>query len=150
MLPMIAVRQALGTLLAADAALLAPAMNPNKIALIIAAFVPNENLALASLTLASSNGLSPLAGIAGTQGTALDPVSQAQIITMLPPTTGWRWVTSGSFASPITVFGYALTDNAGAVLLAVEQLPVPITVQAAGYQVELDPIQMTFVLQPIN
>lgn len=150
MLPMQAVRLQLGTLLAADATTLAPASTPNKVALIVAPFTPQETLVVADLTLASGNGLDPLAGIAGAQGVAQDPISGAQIITLLPPATGWRWVTSGSFASPITVFGAALTDSTGATLFAVEQLAAPITVEAPGYQVELDPLQMTFVLQPLS
>lgn len=149
MLPMVAVRLKLGTLLAGDTSTLAPAI-ANKIALITAPFVLQETLVIGSLTLASGNGLDPLSGIAGAQGVAQDPVSGAQILTLLPPTTGWRWVTSGTFTTGITIFGAALTDSTGATLLAVLQLAAPITVLEAGYQIELDPVQMTCVLQPVS
>lgn len=148
-LPMEALRLQLGVLLAADATTLAPASLENKIALIIAPFVLAETLVYSDLVLAAANGLAPLAGIAGAQGVAQDPVSQSQIITILPPPTGWRWVSSGS-GFPITVYGAALIDNGATTLLAVEQFSVPIQLTAAGYQVEIDPVQMTFVLQPLS
>ena len=82
---------------------------------------------------------------------ALDPITNEQVITLKAGTTGgWRWVTSGGLDTPITVYGYALTDSTGATLLAAQKLPNPTTVQADGYQIELDPIQMNLVLAPIS
>lgn len=150
MLPMIALRQALGTLLAADATYLAPATNANKIALIGAPFTLSENLTVGALTLLSANGLGPILGAVGAQEVALDPVTQAQIITLVPGAgSGWRWVSSGTFTGPITVYGFALCDNALANLWAAASLPQPIVINAAGYQVDLDPVQITFVLAPM-
>lgn len=151
MLPMSAVRLQLGNLLAADATTLAPATNANKIALVVAAFALSENLVAADLTLAAGNGLDPISGSTGSQEVALDPVTQEQLITLKPgATSGFRWVSSGSFTSPITVYGFALLDSTLADLLAAELLPTPIAIVAAGYQIDIDPVTMTFNLQPIS
>ena len=151
MLPMAAVRLQLGALLAADATTLAPASDANMIALITAAFALTENLTVGDLTLAAGNGLDPIAGATGAQEVALDPATNEQLITLKPgASSGWRWVTSGGLAVPITVYGFALTDNAGTTLLAAEQLAAPITVAADGYQIDIDPVQMTLVLAPVS
>jgi hypothetical protein len=150
MLPMQAVRTQLGALLAADVTTLAP-VAANQAALIIAPFSPSEQLTVSSLTLGSTNGLAPKACATGSAEVAIDPTSQAQLITLVPGSgSGFRWVTSGSWTAPITVYGVALIDSTGAVLLAVEQFAQPITVSASGYQIDADPLQMVFVLQPLS
>lgn len=150
MLPMIAVRKQTGILLADDATTLAPATNANKIALIGAAFSLNENLVLSSLTLLTGGGLTAITGTVGAQAVAIDPVTGDQIITLLPGTGTWRWVSSGGAGYPKTVYGYALVDNGIANLLAAQTLATPIVLTADGQQVDLDPITMRFVLQPIS
>ena len=150
LLPMKAVRLQLGTLLAADPTTLAPATLANEVALIIAPFALSENLTVGSLTLASTNGLSPISCAVGAQEVAQDAMSGAQLITIVPGAgTGFRWVSSGSFTAPITVYGYALLTNGGATLLGAQTLPAPIVFQTAGFQIDLDPVQIGFVLQPM-
>ena len=73
MLPMVAVRERLGALLAADATTLAPATDANLIALIVAAFALSENLTVGDLTLAAGNGLDPIAGATGAKRWHLTP-----------------------------------------------------------------------------
>lgn len=150
MLPMKALRLQLGTLLAADATTLAPAMNANKIALVVAPFSLSENLTAGSLTFGTTNGLTPIAGATGAQGVGLDPATQQQLIQILPPAGGWKWTTTGSFSGAITVYGYALVDTTLANLLAAALLPTPLTVNAAGYLLDIDPVEMRFVLQPAS
>jgi hypothetical protein len=149
MLPTQAVRLEIGTLLAADATTLAPAASANKIALITAPFVLNENTTLASLTLASTGGLAPIAGAVGAQPAGVNPTTLQQEILIAPPAGGYKWTTSGA-TYPTTIYGYALTNNAGTTLLALAQLPVPITVTADGQLVDIDPVYLTFVLQPVS
>jgi hypothetical protein len=87
----------------------------------------------------------------GAQEVAIDPTSQAQLITLVPGSgSGFRWVTSGSFTAPITVYGIALVDSTGAILLAAELFAQPITVSASGYQIDGDPLQLVFNLQPVS
>jgi hypothetical protein len=150
MLPMKAVRLQLGALLAADATTLAPASNANKIALIIAPFTASENLTAGALTLATDLGMAPIAGVVGSQEVGLDPATQEQVIVIKSPAGGYSWLTSGAWTGARTVYGYALLDNTLATLLAVQPLPTPITVSAPGYLIDVDPVELTFVLSPVS
>lgn len=149
MLPMKALRLALGELLAADIPTLAPAA-ANKIALIAAAFTEQEDLVLGDLTFATFTGSTPKAGAAGAQQAGINPLTGDQCITNLAPAGGWRWECTAAPAVPETIFGYALTDNAGAIVLAVEQLVDAIVVANIGDTIDLGAVQMTFVLQPMS
>jgi hypothetical protein len=149
MLPVRSVRLQLGILLAADTTTLAPA-TANKIALVKAPFVPAEDLALGDLTLADFDGSTPIAGSTGAQPVAIDPATGDQIITIKDPLGAYRWVTSGITNLPQTIYGYALVDNAAAVLLATALLPVPVTLTAAGQQIDLGAVTMVLVQQPIS
>jgi hypothetical protein len=149
MLPMQAVRLRLGTLLADDTTTLAP-VAANNVHIIIAPFTEIETLTVADLTLATANGLAHIACATGNQEVAIDPVSLAQIITIVPGAgTGFRWVSSG-ITTNIIVYGYALIDSTGATLLAVQSFPTPIIITATGQQIDADPIQMTLVQTPIS
>jgi hypothetical protein len=150
MLPMSALRLSLGSSLAANATYLAPASLPNAIALIIAPFTPNENLTLAALTLATFTGSTPIDGIAGAQEVSIDPVTLQQKITIKPPAGGWRFACTAGSGLPQTIYGYALVDNAVAVLLGVQVLPTPITITASGQAIDLGVVEMDFVAQPIS
>lgn len=151
MLPMLAVRLQLGNLLAADPTTLAPASHANEIALIIAPFTPNENLAIGDLTLANSNGLSPIPLAVGTQPDGVNPVTgQQQINLPAAAAPGLLWTTTGSFPPTITVYGYALVTNGAAELLAVQSIPSPISFDAPGQILDLDPATIVFDLQPMT
>ncbi len=149
MLPMIALREALGALLAADIPTLAPAA-ANKIALVNAPFALDENLVLASLSFATFTGSAPKAGAAGAQGVGNDPGTGQQLITILAPVGGWRFVCTVAPGAPETIYGFALTDNAGAVLLGAALLDTPITITLVGDEIDLGAIPITFVLQPMS
>jgi hypothetical protein len=151
MLPMRAVRLRLGVMLAADATTLAPASDANVVALIVANFTLTENLVIGDLTLGAGNGLDPIACATGAQLVALNAQTQAQVITIKEgATTGFRWVSSGSIPSPIGIFGYALLNEAMDTVLAATKLATPINITAPGQEYNAEPIQMTFVQQPIN
>lgn len=149
MLPMKAIRTALGDLLAADVALLAPA-TANVIALIAAPFTPDENLVIGDLTLATFTDSDPIAGTTGAQQVGFDPVTQEQVITVLAPLGGYRWETGDTANLPQTIYGFALVSDGLVTLLAVAELPEPITLQDAHQFIDLDPIEFRFVLQPIS
>lgn len=150
MLPMLAVREQLGILLAADATTLAPGTNANKLALIVAPFTPSENLTASGLTLGASHGLTPITGVTGAQSVGIDPVTGEQVIYIKSPAGGYQWVSSGSFPPPITLYGIALLDTTLATLIAVEAFTTAISVSAAGQIVDVDPVTLTFVLTPMS
>jgi len=150
-LPMVALRNKLATLLAADATTLAPASLANKVQLITAPFAASENLAIANLTLASGNGLGAISCATGTQNTGADPITSAQIITLIPASgSTFRWLSSGTISPAITLYGIALTDNGSATLLGVQAFSTPIPITAAGQVVDVDPVTIKFVLQPMS
>jgi len=149
MLPIKAIRLSLGELLAADTAYLANAA-ALKIALIMAEFTPTEDLAFADITLADFTGSTPLAFGTGTQQAGNDPDTGDQRVTMKDPAGGLRWETTALTNLPQTIYGFALLDNAGTVLLATELLPVPLALTEVGQEVTIGSARMTIVLEPLS
>lgn len=145
-----AVREQLGTLLAADATTLAPAVSANKIALVAAPFTPDENLTLAGLTLATFTGSAPKAGATGAQPTGIDPATGDQFILIAPPAGGYIFTCTVAPGAPQTIYGFVLTDNAGATLLAMALLPAAVTIANVGDSVLIENNVLTLVSQPIS
>jgi hypothetical protein len=150
MQPQKAVRLQLGALLAADPTTLGPVL-ANKVSLVTTPFSDGENFAIGDLTYAAAHGLDPILCATGASEVAVDPVSQQQIITLKPGAgSGFRWVTTGGLVGPVNIYGFALMDNAAAVLLGVQALANPIILNGDGYQIDADPLQMIFVLLPLS
>lgn len=150
MLPMKPVRLALGELLAAAAAFLAPAIAANKIALIAAPFNPTETMTPASLTLATFTGSTPKAGAVGAQQAGINPATAEQVITILAPLGGWRWECTAAPVAPEGIFGYALISDDDATLLAVKLLDTPVSIAAVGDFIDLGAVEFRVVLQPLS
>jgi hypothetical protein len=150
LLPTLALRLQLGTLLAADATTLAPVSNANKVALVNMAFTPNENMLIGALSFATFTGSTPLAGAAGAQGVGIDPATGDQIVTVLAPAGGWRWTCTAAPVSAETIYGYALTDHGGTTLLGTALLTPPISITEVGDLVDLGAVEITFVAQPMS
>jgi hypothetical protein len=150
MRPNVALRLELGTLLAADPATLAPAVNGNKIALVMQPFVPTEDLIATDLTYATFTGSTPIQGSTGAQLTGVDPATGEQVLTIKAPLGGWRWHTTATTNLPETIYGFALLDSTLASLYAVQLLPTPIALTESGQEIDLGAVTITFVLQPMN
>jgi hypothetical protein len=150
MLAMKNVRTQLGVLLAADATTLAPATLVNNIALIALAFSLSEGIVIGDLTLATFTGSTPLGGAVGGQQVGNDPLTGEQVVTIKEPLGGWRWICTTAPALPETIFGYALLDNANAVVLGVAVLPVPITITSVNDEINLGAVKLRVNLQPLT
>ena len=150
MLPMKALRLGLGEALAADTATLAPAVTPNKIALVIANFSLTENLAIGDLTYATFAGGSAKAGVAGDQQAGVKPLTGDQAITILAPAGGWRWECTAAPTPIQVVYGFALANDAGDELLAAALLDTPIAIGDVGDFLDLGSVEITFVIQPMT
>lgn len=137
MQPTLALREQMAALLAADATTLAPAMNANKIFLVMNNIVPTEQSVLADMTAATFTGSGALLVGTGAQEVALDPANNDAIIDLLPPTTGFRWVTGDAVNLPQTIYGYALVDHGVTTLLACAKLDNAVTLTAAGQRVDI-------------
>lgn len=149
MLPMKALRLALGSLLAADVPTLAPA-TANQVALVAAPFSLGEDLVIGSLTLASFVGSTPIAGVAGAQGVGIDPATGQQQVNLTSPAGGWRFTCTTAPGTPQTIYGAVLTDTTGATLLAAALLPTPLSVSVVGDVIDLGSLDISFVLQPMS
>jgi hypothetical protein len=118
--------------------------------LVKAAFAPAEDIAFAGLTYADFDGSTPIVCGTGTQPVGIDPATQDQKITIKAPAGGFRWETSGITNLPQTIYGYALVDNADAVLLAMALLPTPLLLTEIGDEINLGAPELTIVTNPIS
>lgn len=150
MLPMIALRLAIGDFLSSELPLAALAAT-NKVRLVIADFTPNENMAYADLTVATFTGSTALAAALGAQQDGLDPITGDQVVTMVEPLGGWRWITVDAVNLPQTVYGWALCDEIGPpVLLALGKFPEPIALTIAGQEIRIPSVNFRINQQPIS
>jgi len=87
---------------------------------------------LADFTPATFTGSTALSAGTGTQPVFYD--SSDGFLTMMidDPAGGWHWTCTADPSSPETIYGYYLTDNAGAVLLGAGRLATPVTISASG------------------
>lgn len=150
MLPKQSVRLLFGSLLAANAGSLAPAADPNKIALFKNAIVPNEELSIDDFELADFDGSTPIAGATGAQAVAVDPVTGQQRITIKDPAGGYRWVTSGVTNLPQTIYGHVLLVNDLSEWIAMEVWDEPVTLNATGQEVSVPSAKIDIVLNPAS
>lgn len=136
MLSTAALRQQLLILLAADTTTLAPAADNLKMALIKNAVVPSEAIVFADLQLADFDGSTPLDIGLNTQPTGLDPFNNDIILDFKPPTTGFRWETTGLTNLPQTIYGYAVLTNALDDVYCVALFDTPIVLTAINQRVD--------------
>lgn len=126
MIPVKALSEQLAILLAADATTLAPAVNANKVGLVVANFTPTPDTVYGDLVISADTGLTPLLGVAGAQPESIDPLTGEFVVRISPPLGGFRWETPGGFTGPVTVFGFALFNNAANALYGSLKLTTPI------------------------
>lgn len=130
------------TLLGGDTTTLAPAASPPKLRLAQAAFVPSVALLIGGLTEASFTGYAALLCAINAQQVFQDPVSGQQCIQMIEPLGGWHYLVTSATGLPQTIYGYYLTDNAGATLYASALFPTPIVLNANGQAVDVSQARM--------
>jgi len=143
MVPTLALREKAMQLLAADTATLAPAANAKKIALVKVDFPPAETLVFADLDLADFDGSTPLDLGLGTQAEGLNPGTTDAVIDLKLPAGGLRWETTGLTNLPQTIYGWALLDNAGTLLMASGIFEDPITLTAVNERVDVTQAKIT-------
>lgn len=137
MIPVQALQDQAYTLLAADATWLAPAVSANKVHLFVNPAVPSPQSVLGDFTEAAYTGYVALAGTTGTQTTYIDPLTQDRTILIDPPLGGWYFPCTVTPGAPVTVYGYYVTDNAGAVLIGSGLLLTPEVINLASQAVLL-------------
>jgi len=128
-------------LLAADAATLAQAADPNHVVLLMEPVTPSEGLVMADVTPADFTGSTPIEVELGAQGEGLDANTDDGIISILPPVGGWRWETTGTTNLPQTIYGFALTNEAETTLYGAEALETPIVLTGVNQVVQLPAVE---------
>jgi hypothetical protein len=131
-------------LLAADPTTLAPAAagSENLIALIDQAFTPSELITPAALHIASFNGATAKAVKFGTQPTGDDPLSADCIIDLLSVDGAFRFQTADAVGMPVSIYGFALFNNALTTVLACETFPTPIQLTGPGQVIDISDAQL--------
>jgi len=130
----------LATLLAADTSFLANASAP-KVGLITAPFTPSIDRVIGDLTISALTGLVPIAAVAGGMPESVDPVTGELIVEIEAPTGGFRWETGGGTTYPVTVYGFALGNNAMNNLYGTESLETPVTLTADNQSITAPPLK---------
>lgn len=131
----------LSALLAADTALLANAVGP-KVGLITAPFSPGLERVMADLTISALTGLTPLAIVFGAQNESVDPATGELIVELRVPAGGLRWETGGGTTYPVTVYGFAVGNNAMTNLYFTESLPASVTLTADNQSITAPPLTL--------
>lgn len=127
MIPAIELANAIVDAAAADTAYLAAA-TAMKVFPVVSNFVPSRSLDIGDLTLATfTGGGAKLAGT-GAQDVFHDPLTAMRTIQIKSPAGGWTWECTAAPAEPETVYGFIVTDNAGAVLIGSGLLPTPVQI----------------------
>jgi hypothetical protein len=130
----------LSTLLAADTANLASA-TAMKVGLITAPFTPSIDQLMADIEISVLTGLVALAQTAGAQNESIDPITGELIVEIKPPAGGNRWETPVGFTPPVTVYGFALGNNAMTVLLGTHKLDEPIVLTGDNQSITAPPLE---------
>lgn len=130
---------------AADTAFLA-AVAAMHVHLAAANFTPDLDIDVASFVEATFTGGGPLDAGTGTQTVFYDVATGLLTIEILEPAGGWHWDCTVTPGSPETIYGIYVTDNADAVLIGCQLFDVPLTISAAGEGLDVDKIQLRFLL----
>lgn len=141
MTPSSAIKQRALTLLAGDTMTLAQAMNANEIALIVSAFTPSGDLVPGDVTFATFMGSAPISAELMAQQVGYDPVREEWFIEIIPPVGGWYYECSMAPGAPETVYGFMLTDMAGATNYGAQLLATPVIIQDVADSVNLGAVR---------
>jgi hypothetical protein len=144
-----ALRNSAMSLLAADTTALADA-TPNKMRLAKNNFAPSENTLIGDIVEADFDGYAAKTITAGVQPEGFDPTTDASVIDLSPPAGGFRYASTGITSLPMTIYGYYVTDGAGAVLLASAAFPTPIVITRTGQVIDLGDARLSLPANSIT
>jgi hypothetical protein len=144
MVPGNTILDAIVNLLAGDTATLA-SLTAMKVHLAKAAFTPGPGMVPGDFTEAAFTGSTALDAGTGTQTVFVDPATGLRTIQIEEPAGGWTWLCTAGTGLPETIYGYYVTDNAGAVVYGAQRFTTPITITASGQAVNISWIRFTFL-----
>lgn len=144
MVPTTVLADSLMAAMAGDTASIAPAALACHVHLIIEDFTPGPGTDFTALDEATYTGGADKSAGVGAQQDGQDPATGQRLVRLLEPAGGWTWTCTVAPATPETVFGWVVTDNADAVTLGSGKLDVAVTVSAVGDMVTIDHIDLPF------
>lgn len=137
MIPTKTVELAGASAIAAAAAMFNPAAGSEQL---IVLFKNNElitrNTILADLTLAAFEGYGAIECAAGAPQVAINPVTGAFEVRLREPAGGFEWIAGGEDL-PETIYGFAVLNNAGTLLIAAQNFDTPIVLNAANQVIDV-------------
>jgi|SRR5215210_4148944 len=99
---------------------------------------PAPELTFADLVLADFTGYNQLSLSDNIPNFGIDPLSGDYVGTLLPPAGGFRFEVDNTAGNlPQTIYGWALLDTAGTLLLGTELIDPPVTLTAAFQVIDL-------------
>jgi len=113
-------------------------------------FTPGPTLDFTTLTEATFAGSAAKTAAAGAQQFFTDPTTGQRICQLIEPAGGWHWLCTADPASPETIYGYVVTDQADAVTLGGDVFEEPFVIAAAGEAVDQDQVRFTFPISPLS
>lgn len=151
MTPVKAFVDAIAEAIGADVAFLAEATPFVRVSLVAAAFTPTPNLLMGDLTLATRTGLEPLHAASAATQVGTDSATGEKIIQCRAPAGDWHWETTDDTEDAETIYGYALSDAAGANLIATALLDTPVLFHALtdGEQLDIDQVRFRMPVTPL-
>lgn len=108
-----------------------------KIRLIKEPFTLDKGLVIGDLTFADFTGSTAKACGAGEAQAGINPLTGQRMIRLREPAGGFEWFVTGTPNLPQTIYGYAVTNNAGDALVAVALLDDPVTLTAEGQVIDI-------------
>jgi len=124
-------------LLATDTTTIAAVGSAPNVHLIKEAFVPSRTTDFLSMEEAGFTGGGAKAATAGNQQSFTDPVTGNTVVQLLEPVGGWHWQATVAPASPQTIYGWCVTDNADAVTYGSDLFDDPPIVTSIGDAVDI-------------
>jgi len=131
------IEDAMRDLLAADTGTLAPAALANHVHLIMDPFTPADNTDFTALTEATFTGSAAKSAGVGPQQAFFNPAENVNVVQLLEPVGGWHWQATVAPASPQTIYGWCVTDNADAVTYGSDLFDDPPIVTSIGDAVDI-------------
>ncbi len=142
MTPSNLVLAAIGPAIMAHAGTFAPAEDENKVVLLKGAFTPSNDAVVGSLEQVTTNGLSAINLVAGSQLDSRDALTGDIFVEMKLPLGGLRFETTSAPTDPIDVTGFAVLNAAGDAIIGLERFPAAIRLSAANQSLTIPKIVM--------
>jgi len=101
----------------------------------------DSNTVIASFTEATFDGYAAL-GASGVSALFTDPLTGLEVIRIAPPAGGWKYVTTGLTALPMTIYGAYLTNTGGTILMGAVKFDTPIILTAVGQLIDLGNVEL--------